>query len=141
MTDGLLTVIAIAVTVMAVIQVAAIVFALRAARQVGEAVGRLERDIRPIIANLQTSSTDLAKTTALARLQVERADKLVLGLTQRVDDTVANVQNRLLSPLRDGAAVISGIKTAFEVFRDLKRRPRRSQPVPPAEGDDAMFIG
>ena len=49
-----LGIIAVAVLVMAIIQVAAIVFAARAARSVGEAVSRFEQDVRPIVANLQT---------------------------------------------------------------------------------------
>ena len=143
MTQGLLVVIAIAVTVSAAIQLAVIVFAMRAARQVGQAVGRLEQDIRPILSNLQSSSADLARATSLAKAQAERADRALTNLTQRVDDTMATVQHHLLSPLRDGAAVMSGIKTAFDVFKEYRRRPRRPQPTSGAQsdGDDAMFIG
>lgn len=142
MTEGLLIVIAAAVTVTAAIQVAVIVLAVRAARQVGQAMGRIEQDIRPIISNLQSTSADIARTTAIAKGQAERADRAIQNLTQRMDDTVTVVQDRLLAPLRDGAAVMSGIKTAFAVFRDYKRRrgPQAAGGAQ-AEGEDAMFIG
>src|SRR5690606_36023184 len=67
--DVLLGVIAIAVLTMAIVQVAAIVFALRAARRVGEAVDRLERRVEPIVANLQALTADASRATTLAAAQ------------------------------------------------------------------------
>ena len=52
MTDVYLALIALGVIVMATIQVAAIVVAVRAARRMGEMAGRFEQDVRPIIVNL-----------------------------------------------------------------------------------------
>ena len=64
MSDVFLGVIAAAVAVMAIIQVAAIVVAMRAARRVGDAVSRLETDVRPIVANLKSMSADAARAAA-----------------------------------------------------------------------------
>ena len=66
MNDVLLVVIALSVLTMAVIQVAAVVFAARTARRVGQLAERLEHDIRPIVANLQSITADAARTTAMA---------------------------------------------------------------------------
>ena len=77
--DVFLGTIAAAVLVMAVIQVAAIVLAARAARRVGDAMARLEQDVRPIVANLQAVSSDAARAAGLAVAQVERADQLLAG--------------------------------------------------------------
>ena len=71
MTELFLGVIAAAVLIMAIIQVAAIVFALRAARRVDDAVSRFEQHVQPIVANLQSISTDAARATSVASAQVE----------------------------------------------------------------------
>jgi len=66
-TDLFLGIIAAAVLVMAVIQVAALVLAARAARRVGEAMARLEEDVRPIVANLTTVSIEDQLVTQIAQ--------------------------------------------------------------------------
>ena len=92
MSEVFLGIIAVAVAVMAIIQVAAIVFAARAARSVGEAVSQFQQDVRPIVANLQTLSADVARTTAAASAQVERAQKTVDAVLTRVDAVGARVE-------------------------------------------------
>src|SRR5687767_14758010 len=98
---------------MAIIQVAAIVFAARAARRVGDAVSRLEDDVRPIVANLKAMSADAARATSLAATQVQKAEQMLGDLSRRVDDTVATLQHTILAPARDGLAVLHGIKAAL----------------------------
>jgi hypothetical protein len=145
-----LGVIALAVLAMAAGQVAAVVLGMRAARGFGETLTRVERDIRPIVENVQQMSTDAKRAAALATAQVERADRLLTDVSRRVEDTMGMVQRSILAPARDGMAIFQGIKAAFMAFRDLKSRPRRSSPhitsvpraVPdPGDDDHASFIG
>lgn len=139
MSDIFLGVIAVAVLTMAVIQVAAIVFALRAARRVDEAVSRLERRVEPIVANLQTLTADAARATGIATTQVERATQLMTDLTRRIDDTAAAVQASIVAPAREGIAIVQGVLAALAAFRAgpsaAKRRPSAT------EEEDALFIG
>jgi hypothetical protein len=137
--DFFLGVIAAAVAVMAAIQVAAVVYATRAARRIDRLADRLEQDMRPIVANLQTVTADAARATALAATQVERADRLFADLAQRTEQTLAMVQDAVVTPARDGFAWLNGLKAALAALRALKRPagPRRSN----AEDDDALFIG
>lgn len=65
MSDFLLGVIALAVLVMAAIQVAAIVIAARLARRMDRFAGRLEADLRPIVASLQALTEDAARATSV----------------------------------------------------------------------------
>jgi BMFP domain-containing protein YqiC len=141
-----LGIIAIAVAVMAIIQVAAIVFAARAARSVGEAVSQFQEDVRPIVANLQTLSTDAARAAASAAAQVERAQKTVEAVLNRVDlvgarveQTVQMLHNGILAPAREGYAVMQAIRAIFSPSRSSRQAPR-SRPVS-AEEEDALFIG
>jgi hypothetical protein len=64
MSDVFLGVIAVAVLVMAAIQVAAVVVALRLARRIDRFADRVEQDIRPIVASLQALTADAARATS-----------------------------------------------------------------------------
>jgi hypothetical protein len=115
--DVYLGVIAVAVAVMAVIQVAAIVVAMRTARRVGDAVSRLEGDLRPIVANLKLMSADAARTASIASAQAQRAEQLIGDLTARVNSTVAVVEETVIGPAREAYAVVQGLLAAFGAFR------------------------
>jgi len=60
-TDVWLGIIAVAVLVMAVIQVTAIVFAMSAARRIGQVADRLEQNLNPVVSNLQTITSEAAR--------------------------------------------------------------------------------
>ena len=138
MTDVYLGLIAAGVLVMAAIQVAAMVAALRAARSVGEMADRFERDVRPIIVNLQKVSEEAARASAQAAAQVDRLDTLVSNVARRVEDTAATLQQTILQPARDGLALLSGLKSFFASLRD----PRETRPPKePREPQDDLFIG
>ena len=146
MSEVYLGIIAVAVAVMAIIQVAAIVFATRAARSVGDAVSQFQEDVRPIVANLQTVSADAARATAAAAAQVERAQKTVEAVLNRVDtvgarveQTVQMLQNGILAPAREGYAIMQAIRAIFSPARSSRQAPG-TRPVS-AEEEDALFIG
>ena len=138
-------IIAVAVLVIAIVQVALAIAALRATQQLGQLMAkveqltaRLEQDIRPIVANLQAITAEAAKATAIAAVQVERADKLFADLATRLEDTIANVQQTVAGATR-GGAWLAGIKAAMAALRDL-RAPGARRPTH-AEEEDALFIG
>lgn len=131
--------IAAAVLVMAAIQVAAIVLAARAARRLDRLADRLEQDIRPVVTSLQALTADAARATALAANQVERADRLFSDLAVRVEQTLAAVQENLITPAREGFAWLAGLKAVLAAFRDL-RAPARPRPAG-VEDEEALFIG
>lgn len=139
MSDVFLGVIATAVAVMALIQVAAIVVAMRAARRVGDAVARLENDVRPIVASLKSMSADAARAAHIASEQAQRAEQLISDLTGRVNDTVAAVEATVARPVREAYAMLQGLLGAVAAFRDAPRAPAR--PGASSEEEDPLFIG
>ena len=141
MTDVFLGIIAGAVLVMAVIQVAAIVFAARAARRVGDAVARLESDVRPIVSNLQSISTEASRAMTMAAAQMERAERLMIDVSKRVDDTLATLQKGIMTPAREGFAILQSLKAAFRAFRGDGSRDARHKRSAASEDEDALFIG
>ena len=83
---------------------------------------------------------DAVRISSLATSQAERIDRLVTDLTKRVEQSATTV-HAVLRPLRDGAAVISGVKTAIDVFLQLMRRSASGANRGGTEDDDGLFIG
>jgi hypothetical protein len=137
-TDIWLGIIAVAVLVMAVIQVAAIVFAMSAARRIGQVADRLEQNLNPIVSNLQTITSEAARMTTLAAAQVERADRMFADLARRGEQVMAALPT-LLGPAGKGLAFLNGIKAALAAIHELRRSSRRGATHPDEE--DALFIG
>ena len=138
MTNLFLGIIAFAVLVMAVIQVAAIVFAMSAARRIGQVAERIEQDLKPVMANLQTVSSEAARVTSLAAAQLERADRVFADFTRRADHVMGIIPS-LVSPAGKGLAFLNGIKAALAAIQELRRASRRGAASP--EDEDALFIG
>ena len=140
MNDLYLGVIAVAVAVMAIIQVAAVVVALRAARRVGDAVAKFEDDVRPIVANLKSMSADAARTASIASAQAQRAEQLIGDVTARVNDTVAAVEATVVAPAREAYAMMQGLLAAFGAFRQAPP-PAPGRRTHVSEEEDSLFIG
>jgi hypothetical protein len=139
MTELFLGIIAAAVLVMAVIQVAAVVLAARTAKRVDRLADRLEHDLAPIVTNLQLATSEAARVSSLAAAQLERADRLFSELGARAEHILVAVQETLVAPAREGFAWLTGLKAALAAFRDLRES---AQPAAPAvDEDDALFIG
>lgn len=131
-----LGVIAFATLVAALAQVAVLVTAGRLARQVERVAGDLRRDIRPIIEHVDAVGRDAARATALGVAQVERADRALADLTQRLDKTLNTLQTAASDGAREGAAVMAAFRAALSVIRDFRTSRARSR----ADDDDALFI-
>ena len=142
MSDLYLGLIALAVLVMATIQVGAIIAAARAVRRLSALADRVEREVSPIVESVRAMAADAAKTASSAAVQVNRVDALTQQLVQRVDRTASVLETSILRPVREGYAVISAVRTVVSSLRDIQAgraaRPTASTPV---EDDDALFIG
>ena len=133
-----LGVIALATLTMALVQVSVIVYGWMLARRISRLVGQIEQEMKPLADSLNAMARDAARATALAASQVERVDRLFTELTTKIEHTASTIQKSIVSPLREGAAVMTGIRAAIEVFRDLTRsRSARGR----NEEEDALFIG
>ena len=139
MNDVFLGVIAVAVAVMALIQVAAVVVAMRASRRVADTVARLENDVKPIVANLKSMSADAARTASIASAQAQRAEQLIGDLTARVNSTVAVVEETVVAPAREAYAMVQGLLAALSAFRQGAPAPSRRPST--TEEEDSLFIG
>ena len=129
--EFLLGIIAFAVLVMALIQVAAIVAGIRLAKRVNQLTTQLDQEIKPLIANLN----------ALSR-QAERLDRVFGELVERVDGTLAAALEFVTGPARQGMAILAGVKAVIEAFRGMRETSRRRTASRPAVDDEeSLFIG
>ena len=135
-----LAIIAFAVTVMAAIQVGVIVYGARLAKRVEQLANQVNRDIKPLLENIHAVSEEAARAAALAASQVERADRLFASLADRVDSTAATLQAALLTPAREGFALIAGLRAALGAVKHVRRRGAQPHPGRHDE-EDALFIG
>ena len=134
----LLGVIAVATTIMALVQIGAIVFLARVAMQVRELMATVQNDIRPLIARANAIADEASRTAALATAQAQKIDKLVTDLARRVDETSIVIQQAVMTPAREGMALFAALKAGFSAlkgFRDLRGRPGS------VDDEDALFIG
>jgi hypothetical protein len=136
--DLFLGVIAVATLAIAVAQIAVIVAAASAAKRVGQLADTFEREVKPLVGHLNAIGRDAARAAQLATVQVERADKLFADVAQRFEHTVASVDASISGPAREGRALLSAFRAAFQTLRELRRDGRRR----PGRGDDedALFI-
>jgi hypothetical protein len=139
--DLFLGIIAISVLVMAIIQVSAVMAAFRLARRLEEMSQHLERDIKPLLANLTEVTSELSRTAGLASRQVERVDHLFSDMAHRVDQTLSVAQQFVQGPAKSGLAVLSGVQAAVSAFRGIREASRRRRKVTPAVDDESLFIG
>jgi hypothetical protein len=130
--------IALATFMMAVIQVSAIVALLRVARRSQETLGDVHREIRPLIAKASAVMDEASRTATIATAQAHKVDRLVTDLSQRVEETATVVQQAIITPAREGLAIVAALKAGLGVLRTIRERPRHGRA---AEEEDPLFIG
>jgi len=136
--ETFLGIIAAATAVMAVVQVGAIVVLARVAVQVRDLAATVQKDIRPLLAKATAVADEAQKTAALATVQAQKIDRLVTTLTHRVDETSLIIQEAIVTPAREGMAIIAGIKAAVSALRGMRDLRGRGGVV---DDEDALFIG
>jgi hypothetical protein len=133
-----LGVIAISTLIMALIQVGAIVATLKVVREAQKMLVTVQEDVRPLIAKVGALADEAGRTAKLATAQAEKVDRLVTDLTRRVDETATIVQHAIVTPAREGMAIVAALKaslSALRGFRDYRARPNA------ADDEDPLFIG
>ena len=131
-----LGVIAFATLVAALAQVAVLVTAGRLTRRIERVADDMHRDLKPLFEHLDAVGRDAARATALGVAQVERADRVLADLADRLDRTMNTLQNAASGGAREGAAVMAAFRAAMSALRDFRASRSRSR----ADDDDALFI-
>lgn len=138
LSEAFLGIIAVATLLMALIQVGAIVAILRVARQAQQTIAEVHRDVRPLIAKATAVADEVSRTATIAAVQAEKIDRLLTDLAVRIDQTAGVVQQAIITPAREGLAVVAALKAGFGALRGFRERPRQGRA---ADEEDPLFIG
>jgi hypothetical protein len=133
-----LGVIAFGTLIMALIQVGAVIAAVRPARQAQQMMASVQQEVRPLIARANALADEASRTVALATAQAQKVDRVVTDLSRRVEETAGVLQEAIITPAREGLAIAAAIRAglgALRGWRDL--HPHRRA----AEEEDPLFIG
>lgn len=134
-----LGIIALATFTMAAIQLGVLVYGLMVARRVLHVLDRIEPQVQPLVESINAIARDASRVSALAAGQVERVDHLLNDLTLRIEQTAVTLQDAVVKPIREGTALLSGVRAVLEVFRDIRKRPVGAKGR--GDEDDPLFIG
>jgi hypothetical protein len=138
--QAFLGVIACATALMAIVQIGAIVVLARVAGQVQGILTTVRKDIGPLLVRANAIADEASRTATLATAQAEKIDRLVTDLARRVDETSAIIQQAIITPAREGMAVIAALKAGFGVLKGLGLKDVRARQGG-VDDEDALFIG
>ena len=135
---GYLATMTVALLVMALMQVGVVIVAMIVGRKFIAVLEDLRREVRPLVANAQKISEDATRVTALAARQVERIDQLLADTHAHIGQTFGLVQQAVVQPARQGAAVVAAVRAAISAFRSWQDRSHHHRT---REDEDALFVG
>jgi hypothetical protein len=136
--DLFLGTIAAATLIMAIVQIGAILVASRIARQTQQTLNTVHAEIRPVLVKVSAVADEALRTAALATTQMQKVDRLVTDLSERVEETTAIVQHAIVTPARESLAVLAAVKAGLAALRGIANLRRGSSR---AEEEDPLFIG
>jgi hypothetical protein len=134
-----LAVIAIAVALMALIQIVVLAGLALLVRQAIGGVRDLRREIRPLLQKVDRIADDATRVSGMAVAEVERLSALVRETSARIDETVAVAQRVVMGPVRQGSAIFAAARAIFSSFRSRStpgRPPRHTH-----DDEDPLFVG
>ena len=132
-----LGVIAVATLTTAVLQVVLLVAGFSLVRRISRFVDFVETEVKPILGHIDSIARDASRAASLALAQVERADQLLSNTIERIEHTLSTVQSLIIGALREGNALMMGIRAVMAAFRGFQRRQSTRRR---AEDDEALFI-
>jgi hypothetical protein len=80
----------------------------------------------------------VTETIERLRIQVIRADQILTGALEVVDEAGSKFRNTLWGPIRQASAVMKGIKVGLDILRNPQDRRPESDAA--AEEDEELFI-
>ncbi len=92
------------------------------------------------LARVQAQKMDKVFSEASDRLrgQLVRADRILTGTLEAVEDAGTQVRRTILGPVQKASAVVQGIKVGLDFLRS--RRSRRNSVEETQEQEDELFI-
>jgi len=131
-----LGIIAMATLITAILQVVLLVTAWQLVRRLVTFVEDLDRQIKPILGHVENIARDASRVAGLAAAQVERADQVLNNAVVRIEDLLSHMQTLVVNTLREGNALMMGVRAVMAAIRAFQGRSKRRR----AEDDETLFI-
>ncbi|MGB2632589.1 MAG: DUF948 domain-containing protein [Candidatus Acidiferrum sp.] len=92
------------------------------------------------LARVQAQKMDKVFSEASDRLrgQLVRADRILTGTLEAVEDAGTQVRRTILGPVQKASAVVQGIKVGLDFLRSRRSRPDNAEET--LEREDELFI-
>ena len=133
---GYLATMTVVLAVMALMQIGAVIVAVIVGKKVIALTEELRREVGPLVAKAHKISDDAQRVTTLAVRQVERIDQLLTDTQENIGHTFGLVQQAVVEPVRQGAAVVAAVRAALSAFRSWQDRSHHGR-----DDEDALFVG
>ncbi len=108
--------------------------------EVGPRISSAASDTAEIasLARAQTEKIDRVFTEAVDRLrmQVLRADQILTGALEEIEDAGTELKRNVLRPVRQATAFVRGIKVGLDFLRGQRHSPERAR----EQQDEELFI-
>jgi ElaB/YqjD/DUF883 family membrane-anchored ribosome-binding protein len=95
---------------------------LRLTRRIQDLQTRIEREVKPILDDVNAVSRNVAQVSDLASAQVHRIQDVIAETTRKIEDTREEIKAVLAHPvaaLGDAVAFLKGVRRGLEVYRQL----------------------
>src|ERR1700691_4939041 len=94
------------------------------------------------LARGQAQKVDRVFTEAVERLRIQviRADQILSGALEVVEETGTKFRSTLWGPIKQASAVMKGIKVGLDLLRNVRGERRSSVDVEGLEQDEEVFI-
>ena len=104
--------------------------------QLREIVGSANEVVRLAKSNGQRFDRLLEEAADRLRQQIIRADRMVTGALEAVEDTGQELRKSIVEPMRTATAFVRGVRAGVEFFRGRSRVPQRRRDTQ----DEGLFI-
>ena len=112
-----LAILAISTLILAVVQAAVVIAGFVLARRFTDAVSKMEKATLPLLSRLDAIAVEGLNTLESVRDQLGRVERATSDVMSRIDQTAQRVQSYVLTPARQGVALLAGARAVMQVFR------------------------
>jgi hypothetical protein len=95
---------------------------LRLTKRIQDLQARIEREVKPILDDVNVVTRNVTQVTDLAAAQAHRIQEVIADTTRKIEETREEIKVVLAHPahaLGDAIAFLKGIRRGLEVYRQL----------------------
>jgi hypothetical protein len=95
---------------------------LRLSRRVQDLQTRIEREVKPILDDVNAVARNVSQVSDLAAAQAHRIQDVISGTARKIEETREEIRGVLAHPaaaLGDVVAFLKGVRRGLEVYRQL----------------------